>query len=439
MVDRRIHPVLRFIRGIAPPAGDVEAPDEDLLDRFAARRDEAAFAALVRRHGPMVYGVCTRALGDTPDAEDAFQATFLVLAHRGGSVSRPGLLANWLYGVARRTALKARTSAARRRAAEQQVSTMTGTDPSDEAARRDLRLVLDDELSRLPERYRVPLVLCYLEGHTHEEAARRLGCPRKTVTTRLARGCERLRVALTRRGVALSAAALAAALPETARAMPPALLETTVHAAAAGMVPAGVATLAREVLMSMCVSKLKRLAVLLLAVGAAAIALGRPAPAEECAREKRTAATAPAAPADDAAKEDREALQGRWEGQSAEQDGRAMPEEEARRFLVSVKGDRMLLIPGGEWNPVTIKLDPTKSPKVLYMALVEGPDKDKPVPVIYRLDKEADTLTLCWDAKAGKAVPEDFTSKKGSGLMLIVLKHEARPPADEARPPADKD
>src|SRR5205807_2768983 len=145
-----------------------------------------------------------------------------------------------LYGVAYRTALKARTRAARRRAAERQVSAVTGTDPSDESARRELWLVLDDELNRLPERYRAPLVLCYLEGRTHEEAARRLGCPRKTVTTRLARGCERLRAALERRGVALSASALAAALLGTARAMPPALLETTIHAAAAGTVPAGV-------------------------------------------------------------------------------------------------------------------------------------------------------------------------------------------------------
>jgi RNA polymerase sigma factor (sigma-70 family) len=429
MVGQRPHPVLRFIRGLR--GEDAATPDEDLLARFAEARDEAAFAALVRRHGPMVLGVCSRVLGDGPDAEDAFQATFVVLARRFGAVSRPGSLANWLYGVARRTALQARAKAARRRAAERRVNIMTGTDPSDAVARGELRLVLDGELSRLPERYRMPLVLCDLEGHTHEAAAHLLGCPRKTVTTRLARGRERLRVALGRRGIALSATALSAALAGTARAVSPALVEKTIHAAAAGMVPVGVATLAREVVMSMCVNKMKGLAVLLLTAGIVAAALGRPSPAGERVRGTNAGpatAEAPAQPADDAAKEDREALQGRWEGQSAEHDGRKLPEEEARKLCTSVKGDRMLLLPGGEWVPLAIKLDPSKSPKVLYMAPVEGPDKNKPVPLIYRIDKEEDTLTVCWDAKNGKAVPTDFEAKKGSGLMLIVFKHETRPP-----------
>src|SRR5262245_39073551 len=143
MADRTTHPVLKFIRGLRPTGRDAEAPDEHLLARFASRRDEAAFAELVRRHGPMVYGVCARALGDSSDAEDACQATSLVLAHRAASVSRPWLLANWLHGVARRTALKARGRAVRRRAAESGASTRIGTDPADDAVQRDLRRVLD--------------------------------------------------------------------------------------------------------------------------------------------------------------------------------------------------------------------------------------------------------------------------------------------------------
>jgi len=433
MASRAVHPVLRFIRSLAP-WGDGEAPDEDLLARFAADRDQAAFAALMRRHGPMVLGVCARVLGDTPAAEDAFQATFIVLARRAPSVSRPELLANWLYGVAYRTALKARVGAARRRAAERQVGPVTGTDPLD-GLRRELWQALDDELNRLPEKYRVPLVLCYLDGQTHEQAARHLGCPRKTVTTRLARGCQRLRARLTRRGVALSAVALAAALSESARAMPAALLERTIQAAASGAVPAGIAALAREVLMSMFISKLKLVTMLLLAAGvfgAAAVAVIRPAPAEERAQEKKAAPrapAAPAAPADAAAKEEREALQGAWEGQSAEHDGKALPDEEIKKMRVSIKGDRMLMIPGGEWTPLTFKLDPAKSPKVLYTAPTEGREKGRVLPIIYKLDKEADTLTLCFDAKDGKAMPKDFAAKKGSGLMLLVLKHEVRAPA----------
>src|SRR5262249_15508537 len=152
------------------------------------------------------------------------------------------------------------------------------------------------------------------------------------------------------------------------------------------------------------------------ALGAVAVALTHPAPAEEGTQEKKKAATppAPAAPADDATKAERDALQGAWDGQSAVQDGKALPDEEAKKMRVSINGDRMLLIPGGEWTPLTFELDPTKSPKVLHLTPVEGPEKDKVVPAIYRLDKETDTLTLCWDANDGKKVPEDFASKKGS-------------------------
>jgi uncharacterized protein (TIGR03067 family) len=211
--------------------------------------------------------------------------------------------------------------------------------------------------------------------------------------------------------------------------MPAALLETTIQAAAAGAVPAGVAALAKEVLTSMFLSKLKRVAVLLLAAGvfgAAVVALPRAVPADERAPKKQAAPQAPAAPADDAATQEREALQRAWEGQSAEQDGKALPDEEVKKTRVSIKGNRMLMIPGAEWTPLRFKLDAAKSPKVLYVAPTEGPDKDKVLPVIYRLDKEADTLTLCWDAKDGKAVPKDFTAQKGSGLMLLVLKREVR-------------
>jgi RNA polymerase sigma-70 factor (ECF subfamily) len=406
----------------------------------------------------MVLRVCVRALGDTPDAEDAFQATFIVLAWRAPAVTRPGLLANWLYGVAHRTALKARARAARQRAAERQVSPVTALDPLDELAQRGLVRALDDELSRLPEKYRAPIVLCYFEGLTHEEIGRRLGCPRKTVTTRLARGCQRLRTALTRRGITLSALALAALLSDRATAMPARLLETTVHAAVTGPVPVGVAGLAKEVLAIMCANKLKRF-VLLLLVGAAAVLLGGFAPTGRYAAAQPKPGVQPPAPpaasgtrkepvdedikkileAADArivAQRELNALQGRWMGQSAEQDGKALPEDEAKRIWVSIKDDRLLLIPGGEWAPVTIRLDPKKSPKVLSMAPADRVT-DKSVPAIYQLDKGADTLTLCWDAKDGKAVPTEFATKKGSGLMLIVLKHEPRKPADQNAPPGD--
>src|SRR5262249_51756830 len=155
---------------------------------FAGERDEAAFAALVRRHGPMVLGVCRGLLRDAHAAEDAFQATFLVLFRRATALEDLPSLGGWLYGVAYRTALKARTAAARRCTRERKAVTMTQTDADDRETDWELGHALHEELGRLPEKYREPLVACYLQGQTTEEAARRLGCPRGTVLSRLARG-----------------------------------------------------------------------------------------------------------------------------------------------------------------------------------------------------------------------------------------------------------
>jgi RNA polymerase sigma factor (sigma-70 family) len=168
--------------------------DSALLRRFAQRHEEGAFAALVRRHGPMVLSVCRRVLRNGHDAEDAFQATFLVMIEKAQRLRRPELLANWLYGVAYRTALHARQRAARRSEREREAVAMSSDpagDPSVES--RELRRVLDEELLRLPDKYRAPLVLCYLEGKTNEEAARQLGWPSGSMSYRLARGRELLR------------------------------------------------------------------------------------------------------------------------------------------------------------------------------------------------------------------------------------------------------
>src|SRR5262245_12621841 len=137
--------------------------DGDLLHRFVTQHDEGAFTALVRRHGPMVLGVCRRVLGDAHDAEDAFQATFLVLVRKAGRLARPALLGSWLYGVAHRTALEAKARAARRRAKESQVEPARPEEPTPDVVWADLRPVLDEEVSRLPEKYRSAFVLCHLQ------------------------------------------------------------------------------------------------------------------------------------------------------------------------------------------------------------------------------------------------------------------------------------
>jgi RNA polymerase sigma factor (sigma-70 family) len=237
--------------------------DGQLLARFLDGREEAAFAALLRRHGPMVLGVCRRLLRHEQDAEDAFQATFLLLACKAASVVRREAVSSWLYGVAYRTALRAKTRAAKRRARERQVEEM----PHPEVAPADVpdwRPVLDRELNRLPEKYRAPLLVCDLEGRPRREAARQLGLPEGTLASRLAAARRLLAGRLSRRGISLSGGALAVVLTEAAPAAVPASLgSATIRAAVlvaagqgAAVTPAAVA-LMKEVSQSMFLTKLK--------------------------------------------------------------------------------------------------------------------------------------------------------------------------------------
>jgi RNA polymerase sigma factor (sigma-70 family) len=212
--------------------GDVS--DGQLLERFTTSHREAAelaFHSLVERHGPMVLRICRRLLDDPNDADDAFQATFLVLLRRAGAIRDRGSVAAWLYGVAVRVASRARVESARRKRIERQ-GVRPATGRNDDPDRLDLEALIDVELARLPEKYRAPIVLCYLEGLTHEVAAARLGWPVGTVRGRLARARDLLRSRLTRRGVTASAALAAVeGLCNSAKAaVPAALREATVRA-----------------------------------------------------------------------------------------------------------------------------------------------------------------------------------------------------------------
>jgi RNA polymerase sigma factor (sigma-70 family) len=249
--------------------------DGQLIERFlSGTRDEAetAFAALVDRHGAMVMGVCGRLLADSNDADDAFQATFLVLVRRAHSIARRDLLANWLYRVAYQTARVARTRAAKRHAKERQVIDVLRTrSTQDDAGCGDLVVHLDEELCRLPEKFRIPVVLCELEGRSRKEAALRLGIAEGTLSSRLARARALLRDRLAKRGLALSAGAFATGLPHdvSAAAVRPALANATVQAAlrfaTGGVVPWSVSSLTEGVLKAMFLTKLKAGAVALLA------------------------------------------------------------------------------------------------------------------------------------------------------------------------------
>jgi RNA polymerase sigma factor (sigma-70 family) len=285
----------------APDAGDLT--DRQLLERFAARHDEAAFALLVRRHGPMVLRVCRRILGHWHDAEDAFQAAFLILARKAASVRWQDSAAGWLFRVAYRLALKRRADARRRRTQPLPDVAVTGCA---EAPDRELRSILEEELNRLPEKYRLALLLCHCEGKTRAEAARQLGWKEGAVKIRLERGRALLRARLTRRGLASTA------LPAGAlAAVPPALADATVAAArwfALGKLPAAAAAsrpaaaLAEGVLRAMMITRLKIAALLLLAVSVASLGVGlwahraladRPPP-QEVARQPQPGTPAPA-------------------------------------------------------------------------------------------------------------------------------------------------
>jgi RNA polymerase sigma factor (sigma-70 family) len=221
-----LNDLLGHLRRLTAPTGAKELSDADLLENFRSRREEAAFTLLVQRHGPMVHGICRRVLGDAHEAEDAFQATFLVLVRNSAAVRKQQSLPSFLYGVACRIARKARAQSLRRRRRERAVPVpcvMAG--PLDPLLAGELRATLDEEIAQLPPKYRMPLVLCYLAEKTHEQAAGELGWPKTSLTSRLARARQLLQRRLLRRGFTASAGLLAVLLTESSvNAMPPAVL-----------------------------------------------------------------------------------------------------------------------------------------------------------------------------------------------------------------------
>lgn len=253
-------------------------PDGELLQRFVDLRDGAAFEAIVWRHGPMVLSVCRRLLQNVHDAEDAFQATFLVLARRAASIARRPSLVAWLYKVAHRIALRARARSRKFATAGFPVTDVPAPANPDESVWRELRPLLDEAIQRLPERYRIPIIVCCLEGNTYRAAAELIGCPVSTLSTRLMRARQMLRRELSRRGVTLPAAVLAAALAESTLSAAPsvALVEASVnaaaslaagHGAAAGMIPESVASLADDAKTIAVGAKGRAAILLLLAIG----------------------------------------------------------------------------------------------------------------------------------------------------------------------------
>jgi RNA polymerase sigma factor (sigma-70 family) len=272
--------ILQHIRSVLEAPADGGRDDAQLLDAFTGRRDQTAFATLVRRHGRLVFGVCRRVLGNAHEAEDAFQATFLVLARRAGVIRKRSSLSSWLHGVAYRLAMKIRSRAARQREREARAAAVAQpAEARDDLSWNEVRAVLDEELNRLPERLRAPLILCYLTGKTQDEAAQHLHWSLGTFRRRLERGRTLLRDRLTRRGLALSAALSALLAQDALAALPVPLLASTVAESVAFALAQGKSTspsaiLAEELMKVMSISRLKLVASVLLAIALLAVGTG---------------------------------------------------------------------------------------------------------------------------------------------------------------------
>lgn len=256
-----------------------ELSDGQLLQHFIDQQDESAFDVLVRRHGPLVWGVCSRTVGHRQDAEDAFQATFLVLARKAASIQRRELLANWLHGVAHRTSMRVKSTARRRLMKERQWNDVPEPTSSSPDAWDDLAPLIDQELANLPEKYRIAVLLCDLQGKTGKEVAKQLRIPEGTLSSRLRTGRVMLAKRLARHGLSLSGGALATVLSQHAvsAAVPTTVLSSTIQAApafaaggtAVGMVTDNVVTLMEGVIKGMLLTKLKTIMKVVLLLGVA--------------------------------------------------------------------------------------------------------------------------------------------------------------------------
>jgi RNA polymerase sigma factor (sigma-70 family) len=446
MATSQLNKVIAHLRSVALRPDVAGLPDGDLLKRYVRRRDEVAFEALVRRHGPMVMGVCRRVLHHSHDAEDAFQATFLVLVRRASTLRSPSMVGNWLYGVAYRTALEAKKAAAKRRAKEAMV------EPRAEAPRdawADLRPVLDQELDQLPDKYRAVMVLCDLEGKTRKEAARELGWPEGTVASRLATARSMLAKRLTGYGLSVSGGGLATMLCQNASAgVPSSVMVSTIkvgsllaaRGAAAGAISVKITALADGVLKTMLLTKLKIATVFILVVACVGVGGGLAFQTQAAADGRFTVEKAkPNEGVSDGnrvvrvvqggqqvadagkgdkqpEKSDAEKLRGTWVAISGEVGGKQVPEAAVKGFKMVFGDGKFTLETDGKSTEGTFKLNPAAKPKAIDTT-VDG----KTALAIYSLD--GDKLKLCSD-EDGTNRPTEFATKASVRHVLLIFKRE---------------
>lgn len=429
--------LFRFLN-VSVPIGD-PVPDIELLRRFTQDRDSAALELLVRRHSSAVWSACRRVLTCEADAEDAFQATFLVLARKAGAI-RGSCVGGWLHRVAVNTALKLRERSARFVVAStERLADFPALTPGEHDW--ELQSIVQEELARLPERYRLPVVLCELEGHSHAEVAKLLGWPIGSVSGRLSRARTILQNRLTRRGVATPAIMFPVLI------LPPAIVSNTAAAATGSTaISPTVSKLSEGVLSMMHLARCRAIAVWLLSIGLVTlsgfgtlIALGQgprvdsqanpTQPAEPPSGEKAQSGGKKVDPKEDAVARELKALQGEWKVVGLESDGRkASPKEmEGMRWIIKnnqIEGKD----PGEELGKIgDFKIDPRKDPKHFDIEGFAG-EKKKSTLGIYKL--ENGRLTICLrDAKAvEKGRPTEFSSDDGEEQGLIILESVANPP-----------
>ncbi len=427
--------------------------DQELLRRFVDRRDESAFTAVIRRHGPMVLRVAWRTLQNEHDAEDVFQATFLVLSQKADTLRRQASLGSWLYGVAYRLALKAKAMAGECRKREQRVLATPVATPLAQITVQEAQAILDQELNRLPKKLREPVVLCCLEGLARDEAAQQIGCPASVLKSRLEQARERLRQRLLARGLTLPCGWGAFLLLEGAAeaTVARALIGSTARAAnavAAGqaartVVAAKVAALTEGMVQAMGLSKLQIVAGLLLTLcllgaGARMLTGGTLAAGQQEANKRITPQAPEAPPAK--SKEDKDLIVGTWKIVSAHRNGKSVGDEplEGDTTIITADAITMNCQTGGKLV-LSFHLNPSPKPKAIDVT----PHKPDPsagdvLKGIYEL--KGDKLTICFSRNIapGAARPSEFLAKE-RGDRSYVLERVAQNAKEPEKPKDDRE
>ena len=455
MAHNSLDNVIIRLRARAKVQSDAALTDGDLLDHYLTSREESAFEALMRRHGPMVLAVCRRVADNAQDAEDAFQATFLVLLRKAASIRPRHMVGNWLYGVAFRAGMKARTVTSRQRTRERQMDMLPEAVTLESGLWDDLLPVLDQELDALPEKYRLPIVLCDLEGKTRKEVARTLNWPEGTVAGRLAQARTMLAKRLRKHGLPVSAGVLAALFGQNAvlASLPASLASATVtalgshsagRATATCALSANVAALADGVLKAMLIAKLKSVSILVMMLAALTLsssflvsalaehgnghavidlradAVNKKADrADEIAKPAENLLLGDPDPVEKKAENDLKKLQGTWIKVTLEKDGNPFAKTANDLSYYVFQGNQFSIFEqsGKIEKQGTVKISPSENAIDLHILV----GRDKGTTLLLHYELQGHLLRLAFNIN-GKARPDAMKTTDGSGILIYSFR-----------------